>query len=96
MKIRSCERNIPDDFEQHPAAECDDIRRVRRSRGYREIGYGKAGRNELSLCSECKTAEKQSFIAVREDGVIIYNGSEELSSEELENELPKYGDPGPI
>ena len=23
-----------------------------------EIGYGKAGRNELSLCSECKTAEK--------------------------------------
>ena len=38
--------------------ECDDIRRVRRSRGYREIGYGKAGRNELSLCSECKTAEK--------------------------------------
>lgn len=31
---------------------------------------------------------------MREDGVIIYNGSEELSSEELENELPKYGDPG--
>ena len=29
-----------------------------------------------------------------ENGTIIYNGSAELSSEELENELPKYGDPG--
>ena len=38
--------------------------------------------------------KKQSFIAVCENGTIIYNGSAELSSEELENELPKYGDPG--
>ena len=49
--------------------------------------------NYLSVLN-ARLQKKQSFIAVREDGVIIYNGSEELSSEELENELPKYGDPG--
>ena len=49
--------------------------------------------NYLSVLN-ARLQKKQSFIAVCEDGVIIYNGSEELSSEELENELPKYGDPG--
>ena len=49
--------------------------------------------NYLSVLN-ARLQKKQSFIAMREDGVIIYNGSEELSSEELENELPKYGDPG--
>ena len=49
--------------------------------------------NYLSVLN-ARLQKKQSFIAVCEDGVIIYNGSEELSSEELENELPKYGAPG--
>ena len=34
------------------------------------------------------------FIAGCDIGTIIYIGSAELSSEDLENELPKYGDPG--
>ena len=36
--------------------------------------------NYLSVLN-ARLQKKQSFIAVREDGVIIYNGSEELSSE---------------
>ena len=44
--------------------------------------------NYLSVLN-ARLQKKQSFIAVREDGVIIYNGSEELSSEELENELSR-------